>query len=386
MAVLGSGGKLVLRREAPSPCILPAAGIDTKNNAYLNVCPGYITGDHIVVNCLPYIGVDQFPGNPEGYASYQGSAWYLGPNRTQITSNDDQFYKQGGEEYPDGQADDAAQFYARVGDVSGGDEIVGCEERTYWIHIDDLGKLSFYENRCDAMAGCPGDRVELAMVKHEVLMQPKGTSMYNNAVWDCYQALDREYTFSDVADAITLESICEDPPAYQNPVANPNDEVHAFDNADVEPRSENQVAPYWECVADLREWSLDLSAPEVDTTAVAEKFGSSVKSLVAGGGSCEFFIDRKCFDDNTTNGLTLMKLLLMTEKGCQASAKFYMLQRPGDCGVEACTGLVAGDLFYETDVLVTQTAVNMRPTELVVGTAQFVTTGAIKLREASGDC
>ena len=58
------------------------------------------------------------------------------------------------------------------------------------------------------------------------------------------------------------------------------------------------------------------------------------------------------------------------------------MQRPGECGAELCSGLIAGDLYYEADILVTQTAVNVRPTELVVGTADFVTTGEIALREA----
>ena len=120
----------------------------------------------------------------------------------------------------------------------------------------------------------------------------------------------------------------------------------------------------------------------MDTTAVSEKWGEAVKSLVSGGGSTEFFVDRTCHDDDHDNGLMLMKLLLLTTKGCKASAQFWMLDRGDKCGQDGCTGLINGDLYYEADILVTQTAVNLRPTELVVGTAQFVTTGEIKLMEA----
>ena len=123
----------------------------------------------------------------------------------------------------------------------------------------------------------------------------------------------------------------------------------------------------------------------MDTTAVAEKFGNAVKSIVSGGGNAEFFIDRQCFDNvDQTNGITLLQLLLMTEKGCKASAKFYVIQRPGECGYDICTGLIKGDLYYETDLLVTQSAINMRPDDLVVGTVQFVSTGPIKIKEAAG--
>ena len=211
-----------------------------------------------------------------------------------------------------------------------------------------------------------------------MVIAPYGSLEYQNAVWQCYSALLGDYQFSDVQDAVTLESICDFAPTYEKPVAGTDE----YNNADVQPRGAQQQAPYWQCVADLREYSLDLTAPEVDCTAVAEKFGNAVKSLVNGGGSCEFFIDRRCFDDETTNGITLMQLLLMTERGCKASAQFYLMQRPGECGADPCRGLIAGDLFYEADILVTQTAVNVRPTELVVGTANFVTTGQIALREA----
>ena len=333
--------------------------------------------------CLPVVRPGEFPGNPEGWASYRGSYWYLGPNRTHIASDRDGFYKQGGEEYPDGQADDAAQFYARVGDVSGGDEIKGCVEDDFWIHIDELGRVSFYDSRCAALAGCKADRLDLAPVQNKdgVVIAPWGSGEYLDSVWECYSALAGDYGYSDGMDAISLQSICEFAPDYQQPVANPNTEEFAYDNADLQPR--NGAAPLWSCVANLREWELQLSAPEVDTTSVSEKFGNAVKSLVTGGGSTEFFIDRECFAEGVTNSTQLLQLLLMTEKGSTASAKFYMIQRPGCDGRPNCSTLVPGDLYYETDLLVTQSAVNIRPSELVVGTVQFVSTGPIKLIEAS---
>jgi hypothetical protein len=45
--------------------------------------------------------------------------------------------------------------------------------------------------------------------------------------------------------------------------------------------------------------------------------------------------------------------------------------------------LLPGDLFYETDILITNSAVNTRAGELIVGTANFVTTGPIQLRMGS---
>ena len=80
-------------------------------------------------------------------------------------------------------------------------------------------------------------------------------------------------------------------------------------------------------MCEIREWSLELDAPAVDTTGGGEKFGESVKSLVTGGGSADFFIDRKCMDDGKDNGLYMMQLLLMTQMdGCKAKAKFFMME------------------------------------------------------------
>ena len=377
MAVLGASGKLLLKREAPNACILSDTGLDAEKDLYASICEGYWTGDHITVDCLPVNDGTNFPPRPSGYASYYGSKWFVGPNRDQITFNQDTFYKTDSEDYPDGQFGDDAQFYCRTGDVSDGKEIPPCTPGDYWIHIDALGQVSFYTSRCKALAGCVGDRVNLESVAGNITVAPYGSIEYANAIWECISELG-EYRFSDGQDTVTLVSICKDPPKYEKPEA----AVDEYDNANLLPRGANQgkAAPFWEVMCEVREWSLELEAQAVNTTSVAEKFGNAVKSLVTGGGSTEFFIDRRCRDEGETDGKALMKLLLMTEKGCKAEAQFWMIDRPG-CGVEC--DLVQGDLYYTADILITQTAVNLRPTELVAGTAQFITTGEIRLIEAS---
>ena len=156
-----------------------------------------------------------------------------------------------------------------------------------------------------------------------------------------------------------------------------------YDNANLLPRGEQgEPAPFWQILCDIREWSLELNAPSVDTTAVSEKFGTAVKSLVTAGGSTEFLIDRECFDKDTRdNGLVIMQLLMMTEKGCQASAQFWLMSGTDACGADC--DRIDGSLYYETEILITNTAVNLRPTEIVAGTASFVSTGEIKLLTAA---
>lgn len=377
MAVLGVGGRLALKREAPSACFINEEALDADNNIIRSICDGYWNGDHVSVDCLP-VPDPVYPPNPDGYATYYGSKWFLGPNRTQITSNEDRFYKRNLEEYPDGQFGDASQFYCQIGDELGGDVIPLCTPKDYWINIDILGQVSFYTSRCAALSGGINDRVNFENVGGNLTIAPYGNLEYSNAVWQCVKTSLGDYQFTDFRDSVTLVSICADPPLYQLPIAG----TAEYDNANLLPRGINQgkPAPYWEVLCEIREWSLELSAPAVETTSVAEKFGNSVKSLVTGGGSTEFFIDRACRPDGESDGLELMKLLLMTEKGAKAEAEFWMVNRPGD---EANCNLVSGDLYYTADILVTQTAVNLRPTDLVAGTAQFVTTGEIRLVEST---
>ena len=122
MAVLGVGGRLEPALRSRS-LRLECESLNADSNQFNRICDGYWSGDHVAVDCLPTPGDGEFPPSPSGYASYFGSRWFLGPNRTQITENNDTFYKTAAEEYPDGQAGDAAQFYAREGDTSGGEEI-----------------------------------------------------------------------------------------------------------------------------------------------------------------------------------------------------------------------------------------------------------------------
>lgn len=377
MAVLGIGGRLYLKREAPEACVISSLLV-TSDDSLLTYCPGYWTGDKVTTSCLP-TGGGNFPPNPDGYGTYYGSRYFQGPNRTQINGVNDTFYKTSSEEYPTGDSGDDSQFYSRVGDVSNSETLVACGDGEYWIHVDELGAISFYTSRADALEGDPADRVNLFQTVYGVIgLAPFGSANYNNAFWRCVTEVN-DYTAGDVQDITSLASICADAPDYESPAFDSDE----YENANVLPRSTTagQTAPYWQLICDVANWSLELSAPSVDTTSLSEKFGEAVKSLVTGGGSAEFLIDRKSHTDEQDSGTTMMKLLLMTEKGCKASARFYLVNRGG--GVQGSSGQLPGDLYYSSELLVTNSAVNVRPTEIIAGTANFVTTGEIKLLEAT---
>ena len=357
MAVLGDGGRLLLRRDAPKAIVVAPSTVHVESNSLTVADRDFWTGDLVTINAdrgVPFLDSNGVPKCPDGCATYFGSDWYLASNRSHIGNFMDKFYK----------TSDTADFYA----------IKPVEKSvSYYVYRDQLDRLSFYTDHAKSLVGDRTQRVPLARVAWgAMVIAPSGTTDYDNLVLSCASDIG-DYRFSDVQDEVTLESICDYAPYYESPIAG----IDAYDNAEIEPR-ERISAPMWRVIGDIQGWSLDLNAASVDVTAVGEKFGESVKSLVTGGGSIDFIIDRKAWAAREADATMLMQLLTMTEKGCAAEAQFWMMNRTDkECG------LLAGDLYYFTKLLVTSVAINLRPTEIVAGTANFVTTGSIALRQGT---
>ena len=383
MPVLGSGGRVLFQRPTPQKCELTYDEYRADCDSFIFNCPGWWNGDLICVDKLPII-IDGYPVFTEGYASYQESKYFVGPNRDHIANDKDAFYKNAPNEcYPDSKCEDDANFYCKkgVGDVPGEEETgQGC----YYVHIDEFGYIRFYDSKCNAISGC-GRPIELANTWFDepITIYPYGESDYQNAHWDCdfdacYQQTG-DYVMSDVQDEETDVSICASAPYFDFPVPGTSD----YGNADVLPRPYKEW-PNPQALCGIREYSLTLDAPSIDTTIVGEKFGEAVKSLVSGGGSFEFFIDRTCLGDEVEDSSwMMMNLLFQTEGGCSgqpiATEAWFNVMEGNGCN--DCFPPIGGALYYRTSILITQTAINVRPTELVVGTAEFITTGPIKLMQ-----
>lgn len=381
MPVLGSGGRVLFKRPSLNTIEVEPENFNSSCSSFNVDSSGLWNGDRVCITDITLEG--ELPANTGAFASYQGSRFALGPNRDHIDSNKDSFYKNDSECYPDDACGDAANFYA----VNGVGEVPEAgNERCFFVNIDGFGRLRLFNDRCSAIAGCTGSSVPLAQfpLVESLLLHPPGTAEYQNASWECIfdlcQVPTGEYGFSDVVDSQTNVSICASAPLYDFPVAGTNE----YDNADVQPRGTSDVP---QALCDLREYSLNLDAPAIDTTLVGEKFGENIKSLVRGGGSFEFFIDRNCLgDDKEDASWMLLNLLMLTEGGCsgnpiETEAWFYLYEQ--DCNASNCFPPIGGSLYYKAKILITQAAVNVRPTELIAGTAEFVTTGPLQLLQAS---
>ena len=301
MAILGTGGKLKLRREAPDPVVVGVSSVNATNNT-VSAGTTFWSGDEVRLTSsrgLPFDvdGSLSGPDCPDGHGIYYGGSYLLGSNRSHTTSSSDPFYS----------STNTNQFYLRSTDVG------LTTSYDFYAHLDQVGRLSFYSSRAQALLGATSDRIDIFAVDFGQLK---------------IQAV-----------------VTEDD---------------------------------WYIQSLLREWSLNLTAPEVDTTGVGEKFGDSVKSVISGGGSLDFIVDRKS-TPNEQDPTALMNLLLMTEKGCTADAEFWMITDR-----TATADLLPGDLYYETQLMVTSMAINTRPDEIIAGSLNFVTVGDISLRMGQG--
>ena len=361
MALLGCGGQVYLKREAPQATVVQPDSIHVGSNSIYVRNPAYWSGDQVTLTCdsgLPIDTSSNGPDAPDGYGTYAGSVWTIGTNRDHIANNADDFYT----------STDADQFYMRQQEAGLTTSI------NYFIYRDKLDRLSFYTSRAAALNGATNQRITLYKVDFNgLIISPSGSAEYQNAIALCAGDVG-EYSFSDTQDEITLDSICDYAPTYTLPAATNTE----YDNAEITPRSAVNTegdGTLWTIQADLSEWTLNLSAPEVDTTAVGERFGNSVKSIITGGGTMDFLVERRDTGDNERDSTQLMRLLLLTEKGCKADAQFWMAKDR-----TAVDTILPGDLYYETQLLVTSIAINTRAGDVIAGSLNFVTVDEVALR------
>lgn len=295
MAVLGVGGKIMLKRELPTPAQVSPADHHLASNSFVVDDLAFWTGDQVTLTSSrgltfddPSIGGSR-AACPDGYGIYAGGTWPLGPGSSHLQNDSSVFYSN----------NDSRNFYttaSAVGQIT---------TATYYIYRDQLDRISFYTTPAGAFRGGNADRVPMYSVDFGL---------------------------------ITIN-------AAQDP---------------------------WAIQAYLTNWSLQLTAGEIDTTAVGEKFGDAVKSIVTGGGSMDFIVER---EENIRDSTDLMRLLLMTENGCECNAEFWMIDSRAAEGE-----LLPGGLYYSTNILITANAINTRVDEIITGSANFATVGIIALK------
>jgi hypothetical protein len=397
MAVLGTNGKIVLNRSAPTPVAVDVTALNQDKNIISLTAQGFRSGDLVEVASVDnwpnadladaplipgYANVYDYQDYPElvGYSTAYPAA-LLRPYRWLATESNDALTTESGDIIAIQPADiDATPYRNRL-----------------YVHVDALNRLSFYRTRAAGLAG---------------------------------------------ANDVTREDI--------------DQSVFTLDpTAPIELRLVNE----WKLEACLQSWSLNLNASEIDTTGLGDQFFDGVKSLVQGGGTFDFLIEREArdtrntaivsrseyanarifigVDENITYGdsditgtagsiadyepdyddtsldpgvtaydnaditpraavgeydyepwqlasvgtSNLLRLLLNTSEQAEAEAEFWMIDGDAQDRTSYTGMLQPGNLYYKAQVMLTSSAVSVRATDIITGSANFVTVREVQLRE-----
>jgi hypothetical protein len=146
--------------------------------------------------------------------------------------------------------------------------------------------------------------------------------------------------------------------------------------------SANNDSTLWAFQGHIKKWDLKLGGNTVDTGAIGEKFGNSLKAAVTGSGSFDFLLN---FVENS-NGAhdidIILRMALMIENDATGRCKFYLKQRTEPRSVNIGGNAVVflpGSVYYSTSILLIDTSINTTADNFIEGSANFATVGPVRL-------
>lgn len=125
-------------------------------------------------------------------------------------------------------------------------------------------------------------------------------------------------------------------------------------------------------------FELNTNREVVDTTSLGDEFRTQFSSLISGSGSFRAYWEYlPTYAKNTTGESAnyLLQLAIRTEVGSKFAAKLY-LRVGGESGSQTT---IDDTLWYDIEGIITQAGVNFGADNVVEVTADFVTTGPIRL-------
>lgn len=334
MALLGYGGILELSREWPEPMALAREAINyTSSPRTISLGnEDYWTGDRVL---LRFPDGSPYGNSPGGTGMYYGGIYELSAAKQHVTALDDQYY----------QANDAELFY---------DNSTPDFTASGYIRIDQLGRIRLFGSEIGAHNLIESDEIALKYIEtgNFVLARYSSNSTYVAAVISAANTIS---VLTLPSDSQELNDVITVPAGFAAISGSPDERGWLFQ-------------------ADLREWAFDIDAANLDMTAIGETFGENTKAVVRGAGTLQFLIDHKTsYQGQDTTAI--LRLVLLTQQYCKTSAKFYLYKDRSDNLDD-----IKGAMYYECNLLLTNSKVNIRFDESITGSADFVATGQIGLR------
>lgn len=130
----------------------------------------------------------------------------------------------------------------------------------------------------------------------------------------------------------------------------------------------------------ITSYELSTQREAVDITALSDQFRSQLSSLMSGSGrlSCQWDYKDCCGGGEYETAQYLLQLAVRTEVGSEFSAQLFLKTDSYNPGGVA--GQADDQIWYEVDGVITGSAVQFTPGTIVEMTAEFITTGPIRLK------
>ena len=127
-------------------------------------------------------------------------------------------------------------------------------------------------------------------------------------------------------------------------------------------------------------YELNTQREAVDITALSEQFRSQWSSLMSGSGriSCQWDYKDCCGGGQYETAQYLLQLVLRTEVGSEFGAQFYL--KTNSYNPSSVAGQADDEIWYEVNGIITASAIQFAPGTIVEMTAEFITTGPVRLK------
>lgn len=133
----------------------------------------------------------------------------------------------------------------------------------------------------------------------------------------------------------------------------------------------------WKIQGQVKQWELSRSSPEIETGSIGDKFTTFVKSTVSGSGSLDFIVNLYN-SENEGDVDPILRLVQLTNEGSTGSVKFY-LKQDGASEYDELPSYMNRAYFFKADIILTASSISTSFEDLIRGSANFVTTGPIRL-------
>lgn len=137
-------------------------------------------------------------------------------------------------------------------------------------------------------------------------------------------------------------------------------------------------------LGDITSYELNTSRETIDITTLSDQFRQQYSSLMSGSGriSCQWDYKDDCGDGTWETPNYLLQLILRTEVGSEFDADLFLKQATYNPAGSSTSG---DSLYYRISGVLTAAAIQFQPGTIVEMSAEFITTGPIRLRADISD-